>query len=68
VYSSFVLAAVVDQLLRVHESSTSRWRGRAVEEAVTKLAPIFDPLRGPREVRASWQGQSHITQGARARS
>jgi hypothetical protein len=45
-------------LLLLHAKSVGRWCRKAVDEAVVLLAPIFDPLLGPAEVKATWQGPS----------
>ncbi|WVQ78802.1 hypothetical protein IAT38_000893 [Cryptococcus sp. DSM 104549] len=48
--------AVEKSLLAVHAKSTLQWKSRAVQEALVLLAPLFDPFRGPAEIRSAWQG------------
>ncbi|ORY24078.1 hypothetical protein BCR39DRAFT_548040, partial [Naematelia encephala] len=52
---------ISERLDRLFTASTVRWRERAIEDALTLLAPLFDPLIGSREIRASWQAPSPIT-------
>lgn len=52
------IAAVRVELVGLHAKSVERWTHKTVNEAVVLLAPIFDPLFGPSEVAASWQGMS----------
>lgn len=54
--TALIAASTRDALVELHAGTVVRWKARAVEEATTALAPIFDPLIGPKEVRSSWQG------------
>ncbi|WVQ93491.1 hypothetical protein IAU59_000565 [Kwoniella sp. CBS 9459] len=47
--------AIQGSLVAVHARSTRRWRDRAIQEALTHLAPLFAPYRGAQEIKSSWQ-------------
>ncbi|TXT07513.1 hypothetical protein VHUM_03233 [Vanrija humicola] len=55
------LAAIKNELMEIHESSTSQWQEKIVATQVASLQPLFADHRGADEIRASWQG-SHPTQ------
>ena len=46
-----------EALVRIHGASVVRWGETAVEHALSDLTPLFHPFRGPRQIRASWQGE-----------
>ncbi|WVF65857.1 hypothetical protein IAT40_000594 [Kwoniella sp. CBS 6097] len=48
-------------LLAVHARSTQRWRDRAIQEALTQLAPLFEPYRGAQEIQSCWQAGHPIS-------
>ncbi len=58
------IAGCTAALLRVHTSSTIKWQQRTIMEAITKLAPLFEPHRGSYEVQATWQGRRSILRQA----
>lgn len=55
---------ILTSLISLHADSTSSWRTTSITTALTHLTPLFSPLRGPREVLASWQGPHPISPSA----
>ena len=48
----------ITALTEVHAESVLQWHADSVTGALVELAPLFDPLLGPKEVQLSWQGPS----------
>jgi hypothetical protein len=57
-------ATIVESLISLHADSTSSWRSSTITSALSHLSPLFDLQRGPREVKATWQGPHPISPSA----